>query len=61
MSVFFFYSKEKEKLKTEDYRDFIVGRHLRGFFSCDEGENYLKTVSAMVIFMVLQMRISVNS
>ena len=30
MSVFFFYSKEKEKLKTEDYRDFIDEKHLNG-------------------------------
>ena len=27
MSVLFFYSKEKEKLKTGDYRDFIGEKH----------------------------------
>ena len=37
-----FYSKEKEKLKTGDYRNFIGGRHLQWFFSCDEGENSWK-------------------
>ena len=42
MSVLFFYSKAKEKLKTGDYWDFIGGRHLQWFFSCDKGENSWK-------------------
>ena len=42
MSVLF-YSKEKEKLKTEKrLLDFIGGRHLQWFFSCDKGENSWK-------------------
>ena len=39
----FFYPKEKEKLKTEKrLLDFIGGRHLQCFFSCDKGENSWK-------------------
>ena len=42
MSVLF-YPKEKEKLKTEKrLLDFIGGRHLQWFFSCDKGENSWK-------------------
>ena len=63
MSVLFFYSKEKEKLKTGDYRGFIGGRHLNGSSHAMKVKipgNYSRTVSARLMLMVLKMRISVN-
>ena len=63
MSVLFFYSKEKEKLKTGDYRDFIGGRHLNGSSHAMKVKipgNYSRTVSARLMLMMLKMRISVN-
>ena len=56
--------KEKEKLKTGDYRDFIGGRHLNGSSHAMKVKipgNYSRTVSARLMLMVLKMRISVNS